>query len=149
MTRQQEYHKGMKRWITPAVAAFGALFFLAPATSYSHAQSGVSHASASSSASASHPTAVTSTRPAPSRPTHNVNPGGQGRRYLYGGVYVVGAPAGSGADAAPDAGDDANYQGGPTIFDRRGSGAQSYIPSVPNAPAPHPQQAAASNSPQP
>ena len=149
MTRQQEYHKGMKRWITPAVAAFGALFFLAPATSYSHAQSGVGHASASSSAPASHPTAATSTRPAPARPTHNATPGGQVHRYLYGGVYVVGAPASSGSDAAADPGDDANYQGGPTIFDRRGSGSQSYIPSVPNAPVPHPHQETASNSPQP
>ncbi len=44
--------------------------------------------------------------------------------------------------------DDANYQGGPTIFDRRGSGPQSYIPPVrdtrPRAAAP---QAAASEPP--
>jgi hypothetical protein len=38
-------------------------------------------------------------------------------------------------DAAPGPEDD--YQGGPTIFDRRGSGAASYIPPVRNVPAPH------------
>ena len=32
---------------------------------------------------------------------------------------------------------DDNYQGGPTIFDRRGSGAASYIPPVNNAPRPY------------
>jgi len=31
---------------------------------------------------------------------------------------------------------DPEYQGGPTIFDRRGSGADSYIPPVKSAPAP-------------
>jgi hypothetical protein len=40
-------------------------------------------------------------------------------------------------DAGPNADDrDANYQGGPTVFDRRGSGPDSYIPPVRNAPAP-------------
>jgi hypothetical protein len=39
-------------------------------------------------------------------------------------------------DAGP--GDrDSDYQGGPTIFDRRGSGAASYIPPVNNVPSPH------------
>jgi hypothetical protein len=46
--------------------------------------------------------------------------------------------------SSPDYDDDANgddrdpnYQGGPTIFDRRGSGAASYIPPVKNVPRPH------------
>jgi len=33
--------------------------------------------------------------------------------------------------------DDADYQGGPTVFDRRGAGADSYIPPVENVPTPH------------
>jgi hypothetical protein len=33
--------------------------------------------------------------------------------------------------------DEQNYQGGPTIFDRRGSGAVSYIPPVQNVPRPY------------
>ena len=32
---------------------------------------------------------------------------------------------------------DAQYQGGPTIFDRRGSGAASYVPPVKDVPRPH------------
>lgn len=148
MACQLEYHKGVKRWIPATVAVFGVLFFVL-ATSRSQAQN-AGHASASSSASgshaaaSSHPTTVTSTRSTVPQPNRSGNPGRPQRRYLYGGVYVVGAPAGS-PDAAPDPGDDANYQGGPTIFDRRGSGAQSYIPPVPNAPDPHPHQVAASD----
>jgi hypothetical protein len=42
--------------------------------------------------------------------------------------------------AAPTADDD--YEGGPTIFDRRGSGASSYIPPVRNVPTPHSAEAA-------
>jgi hypothetical protein len=43
---------------------------------------------------------------------------------------------GSNDDNAAPSTDD-NYQGGPTIFDRRGSGAASYIPPVNNAPRPY------------
>lgn len=39
--------------------------------------------------------------------------------------------------AAAAAQDDAEHQGGPTIFDRRGSGADSYIPPVTDMPRPH------------
>jgi hypothetical protein len=44
------------------------------------------------------------------------------------------------SDAAPsnndsDDADDAEYQGGPTIFDRRGSGSDSYVPPVYEGPA--------------
>jgi hypothetical protein len=39
-------------------------------------------------------------------------------------------------DAGP-ADRDPEYQGGPTIFDRRGSGVASYIPPVKNVPRPH------------
>jgi hypothetical protein len=50
--------------------------------------------------------------------------------------YAVDAPY----DVEDSNGDepDANYQGGPTIFDRRGSGAASYIPPVTNSPRPRP-----------
>jgi hypothetical protein len=46
-------------------------------------------------------------------------------------------------DDVADNGDDSddNYQGGPTIFDRRGSGARSYIPPVEDVPTPHSQSA--------
>jgi hypothetical protein len=64
-------------------------------------------------------------------------------------VYAVPVPyavdMSSASDDNDDAGDDEarpddhdpNYRGGPTIFDRRGSGATSYIPPVKNVPNPH------------
>ena len=48
---------------------------------------------------------------------------------------------GNGADADADD-NDPNYQGGPTIFDRRGSGAASYIPPVSTASRAHAVQSA-------
>jgi len=42
-------------------------------------------------------------------------------------------------DEQPDQADaDDNYQGGPTVFDRRGSGANSYVPPVKDAAPAHP-----------
>jgi len=41
------------------------------------------------------------------------------------------------ADSDADDAADPNYQGGPTVFDRRGSGADSYVPPVKNVPRPH------------
>lgn len=63
----------------------------------------------------------------------------------YGGIYAYGVPYAyaddpNAGDQGYDATDDSNYQGGPTVFDRRGSGAQSYVPPVDNVPAPHTEQ---------
>src|SRR5579864_7753580 len=41
------------------------------------------------------------------------------------------------ADDSADSSEDDEYQGGPTVFDRRGSGADSYVPPVKNVPMPH------------
>jgi hypothetical protein len=53
-------------------------------------------------------------------------------------VYAIPVPyavdiGATDADANNDPDDDAEYQGGPTIFDRRGSGADSYVPPVEDA----------------
>jgi hypothetical protein len=58
-----------------------------------------------------------------------------GTAYYYPYLYYYGVPVPYAADSdagAPDQNDadDADYQGGPTIFDRRGSGAESYVPPV-------------------
>jgi hypothetical protein len=45
-----------------------------------------------------------------------------------------------------DADDDSDYQGGPTIFDRRGYGAESYVPPVEDGLSPHADDAASSNT---
>lgn len=54
--------------------------------------------------------------------------------YLY-GVAVPYSVDGSNAAADDDSDDDAQYQGGPTVFDRRGSGADSYVAPVDAPPA--------------
>jgi hypothetical protein len=49
------------------------------------------------------------------------------------------APANNAADDTQAANQtDSDDQGGPTVFDRRGSGADSYVPPVENVPKPHP-----------
>jgi len=58
-------------------------------------------------------------------------------------VYAVPVPYAIDIGATEDDSDqsaddsDANYQGGPTVFDRRGSGADSYVPPVKYVPRPH------------
>ncbi len=55
-------------------------------------------------------------------------------------VYAVPVPYSVDIGATDDDADsssDQDYQGGPTIFDRRGYGAESYVPPVRNAPRPH------------
>ena len=64
----------------------------------------------------------------------------------FGGLYAVPVPVPYAQDDSSDAADDdANYQGGPTIFDRRGPGAEAYIPPVQNALPAHATQSAASD----
>lgn len=67
--------------------------------------------------------------------------------YYYGGLYAVPVVVPYAADTQSDSddNDDANYQGGPTIFDRRGPGAEAYIPPVQNAMPAHAAQSAGSD----
>lgn len=57
--------------------------------------------------------------------------------YLYAFPVPYGVDSNDYTDAPDMAEDDANYQGGPTVFDRRGSGARSYVPPEDNPPAAH------------
>jgi len=80
----------------------------------------------------------------PSKPTgpgHNQN---NSQQYVeYGPTMVYGVPVPYAVDysdtddsASSDADDnDPNYQGGPTVFDRRGSGEDSYVPPVEDVPS--------------
>ncbi len=79
---------------------------------------------------------------------HSGNGNGNGEHHRHHASYatppvIYGVPVPYYIDsnaANDDAGaddSDANYQGGPTIFDRRGSGAASYIPPVEDVPPPH------------
>jgi len=56
------------------------------------------------------------------------------------------SPAANDADAEADD-NDADYQGGPTVFDRRGTGADSYVPPERDLRAPHSSQSAAEPEP--
>lgn len=68
--------------------------------------------------------------------------------YGYAVPYAYPIDAGTDEDNS-DADDDTNYQGGPTVFDRRGSGARSYVPPVETVPTPHASQLAEDTAPQP
>jgi hypothetical protein len=68
---------------------------------------------------------------------HHHNDNGDPLLYAFPVPYAVDAPAADN-QADPDQTDnDPEYQGGPTIFDRRGSGASSYVPPVQDVPRPH------------
>jgi len=161
MACQQEYHKNVNRWVTAPVAVFGLLLFCPFTSSSSHAQ--IKGAPASVTSPGFGGRAVNGTPPsvtsigrqgltpnhAPLRTTapnnghntdHRHNPHRDPR---YGGIYAVPVPYAD--NAANEVEDDADYQGGPTIFDRRGSGPQSYIPPVANAPDPHASESAAAD----
>lgn len=64
--------------------------------------------------------------------------------YAYG--YDDNAADGTNAYAGSDDEDNADYRGGPTVFDRRGDGANSYVPPVEDVPAPHADQNSEANS---
>ena len=160
MSFSLEYHVSVRRSI-PASVAFLSLLLLAFIGS-AHAQLNGKPTSATSPPLVGHgvnpPTGVTSIGPNAHAPnshaplsTSNV-PRDDNRRhhrhhhaedglplvYAVPVPYAVdmGATDGATDNDADDSADD-NYQGGPTIFDRRGYGADSYIPPVRDVPAPH------------
>jgi hypothetical protein len=67
------------------------------------------------------------------RPQHHTANGTAYYPYVY-AVPVPYAVDVSDADTSDDD-DDADYQGGPTVFDRRGSGPDSYVPPSSAGPA--------------
>jgi len=141
-----------------SIAAF--LFLVSTVAAQNNNSSSIGHSSGAPSFSASSPAGHVSSNSAvsfsggaphsPGHPSHgngngNGNPqhhpqrsGGFGDVYYYPYwypvPYVVDA---DNADTPDDADDDADYQGGPTVFDRRGSGAASYVPPADSGPA-HP-----------
>ena len=67
---------------------------------------------------------------------------GQDSNFVGPTWYAVPVPyavEGGPAEDQPEQGadDDADYQGGPTVFDRRGSGPRSYVPPVKDTPPAH------------
>jgi hypothetical protein len=147
-----EYHANVRRRIPASVALFG--FLLLPAffvsTGFAQATSAGGHSFASASASSpsigSHDTNLSSSiqnTPVKSGASANSGHYHPWHRGSIGEIYYpfpymypqAGEPDNESESESDD--NDADYQGGPTIFDRRGSGADSYVPPVRKVPTPH------------
>jgi hypothetical protein len=78
------------------------------------------------------PPSTTHNPPAPKRPGPGSGASAGVTGYSYPYLYAVPFPYPVTADATDQApaDDSADDQGGPTVFDRRGSGAESYVPPV-------------------
>ena len=146
MPRPLEYHIPVRPLI-PASLALCAMLLLASsilAQTTSAASSGAHSVSATTSSSAhvssnSRITFSTGT-PTPTTSSHGNNSGPQHTRsnsyYYYPYFYAV--PVLYNADVLDNGAsddNDPNYQGGPTVFDRRGAGPYSYIPPSYESPA--------------
>jgi hypothetical protein len=166
MTSPLEYHISVRHSIPASLALFSLLALPAIFVSASHAQINGTPASVTSPGFGGRPVngtppSVTSLGPRGFAPdsrvtfsTTNVPHTGDGHHRRHRDrdaefsaplAYAVPVPyavdlgatdTGSDDDASP-ADRDPEYQGGPTIFDRRGSGVASYIPPVKNVPRPH------------
>lgn len=154
MTSWLEYHVSVRHSISPSVAFLTLLVLPVILVSLSLAQINGAPASVTSPGFGGRtvngpPASVTSLGPNGYSPNYRVNfsasqasrnADGHHRRRRYGEyappfVYAVPVPYAVDIGATDDNVDndaDENYQGGPTIFDRRGSGAASYIPPVRN-----------------
>jgi hypothetical protein len=142
-----EYHGGVRFRISAPLAVLGLLapllFFLQVSFAQNAHFSAPTHSSgAAYTGTSRHLTTVPTYLPTPpptaprSNPNHNGNRGPYprygnapyGNAYYYPYIYAVPVPYAADAnDADADPGDDADEQGGPTVFDRRGSGPNSYI----------------------
>ncbi len=177
MTSSLEYHDGVKRSarrsVSASLALFGIVLLPLLLASASAQINGVSPSVTSPgfggrSINGTPPSVTSLGRYGYTAPTSgvtfssnglHVGSGGQhhrNHRTAYGTSYypyVYAVPVPYAVDMnqndEDDADDDANYQGGPTIFDRRGSGSDSYIPPSSPGPAhahPRPSQDLSQNS---
>jgi hypothetical protein len=153
MSSALEYDIDVRRLVPPAVAALtftGVLVFLQlpsaaqinapPSSVTSPGFGGRSVNGTASSVTSVGPRGYVPKTSVPHAPVndghrHTRRDGNNTGPYWYAVPYAVDSNAYSDTADTPD--DDANYQGGPTVFDRRGSGARSYIPPVEDVPAPH------------
>jgi hypothetical protein len=155
MTLPSEYHNVVKPAVQPSLPAslalLGTLLLPLLVVSTSRAQN---NGAASSSHSVSAPTGATSARVSGSsgatssaKPHSNTASQNSNNRpqhttanplpyYYYPYVYAVPVPYTADVlDNGASDDNDPNYQGGPTVFDRRGDGPSSYIPPGYESPA--------------
>jgi len=169
MTSTLEYHVGVRRSVPASVALFSLLALPVILASSASAQTNGAPTSVTSPgfggrAVNTPPASVTSL--GRNGYGHGANSSGSitgrdhehHRRHHYVEyappvVYALPVPYAvdiSDTDDYSDADDsDPNYQGGPTVFDRRGSGADSYVPPVRDVPHPHADQQADDDQPAP
>jgi hypothetical protein len=163
--RSLEYHRTVRSWISAAVAALGLISLPALFAVHSQAQINGAPASVTSPGFGGRaingtPPSVTSLGPRGFSPGPGVQSFSSFPRHgrdhehhrrssdslpAFGGLYAfpVVVPYAVDSDSGPDE-VDSDYQGGPTIFDRRGPGAEAYIPPVQNPMPAHSAQSAAS-----
>jgi hypothetical protein len=148
MTHPLEYHISVRPLIPASLALFGMLLLApsSPAQNNSAASSASSgHSVSASTSSTAHvpgSSGVTSParKPAPTTPSNNNHPYPTTAiplpYYYYPYVYAVPVPYTADVlDNGASDDNDPNYQGGPTVFDRRGDGPSSYIPPGYESPA--------------
>ncbi|MGA9307282.1 MAG: hypothetical protein WBW31_17895 [Candidatus Sulfotelmatobacter sp.] len=147
MTHPLEYHIPVPPLIPASLALLGMLLLASssPAQNNSATSSGSGHAvSATTTAHVSANSRVTSSTktPPPTTGSHGSNNGSQHTTaiplpyYYYPYVYAVPVPYTADVlDNGASDDNDPNYQGGPTVFDRRGDGPSSYIPPGYESPA--------------
>jgi hypothetical protein len=147
MTHPLEYHKTVRRAIPPSLALFGMLSLpflfvsISPAqisnatSSSAHASSGTTPSVTSPSHSVPNNSGVTSS----AKTSHSTNGSAHNNGsplphpatglFYYPYLYAVPFPYTADVlDNGASDDNDPNYQGGPTVFDRRGAGPYSYIP---------------------
>jgi hypothetical protein len=156
MSSALEYHMYVRRLFSPAVALLsliGAFVFLSAS---SVAQINAPPSSVTSPGFGGRrvngpPASVTSVGPRgyipkTTVPRAPINDGHQQHRrrngnnagpYWYAYPVPYGVDPNAYADTPEEPNDEVDYQGGPTVFDRRGSGARSYIPPVGDVAPPH------------
>jgi hypothetical protein len=146
MTHPLEYHIRVRPLIPASLALLGMLLFApsGPAQNSSATSSGSGHA-VSATTTAHVPAnsgANSSTKTPPSTAGSHNNNGPQRTTsiplpyYYYPYVYAVPVPYTADVlDNGASDDSDPNYQGGPTVFDRRGDGPSSYIPPGYESPA--------------
>jgi len=154
MTYSLEYHKNVRRWILASVSVLALL--LLPGVSISYARAQINGVPASVTSPGFGGRAINGTPPSVSSlgprgfaphfggrfesgvPRHDRDHDGdhhRGSQFVYPFYYpyygsVYGDPDSYGMDSGQNSESDSDYQGGPTIFDRRGRGAEDYVPPV-------------------
>jgi hypothetical protein len=154
MTHPLEYHIPVRLLIPASVALFGMLLLASnsPAQYSSAGSSGSGHAvgatTSATPSSAAHvsPSSVVFSTPGKTPPSTGGSHGNDGHShhtitnalpyYYYPYLYAVPFPYSTDVlDNGASDDNDPNYQGGPTVFDRRGAGPYSYIPPGYESPA--------------